>query len=166
MASPTGTPAKPPASQAATQGVTPGHDPARDDQGRDQAGRPPSVAGTQQTPTTAPAEPVLFEDIEPVLLARLHPEALAGGLDSARAKALEAGRATHAAGRDLVADQQAYGTSAPPTTEPSSTRPQTAPTRPDEAPLHGQPTAAGQAYPIQQHADPEQTAKPKTTDKH
>jgi hypothetical protein len=113
----------------------------------------PSMTGVMQTPDTPGADPVLFEDIEPVLLARLYPAAM-GGMEAARGLAMEAGHAAQEAGLALVADQQLpVSYAGEPTDQPSSHRPQTAPTRPGEASLHGGDTAAGQAYRAQQHAE-------------
>lgn len=103
-------------------------------------GMRPSMAGIRQTPETAPAEPVLFDDIDPVLLARLYPEATAGGSGEARAKAMEAGAAARDAAMTLVAAQQE------PVLLPS-----------------GEPIAAGPAYPVQQPAAPQHGQPPWAT---
>jgi len=63
--------------------------------------QPAPMHSMAQTPTTAPAQPVLFEDIDPVLLMRLYPH----GKD-ARADAMAAGHAAHDAGLKLRAAAQ------------------------------------------------------------
>lgn len=100
MAQPTSSNAAAPAAQGKTPGVTPmGQSPAGV-----AGGQRPSMQGVQQTPDTAPAEPVLFDDLDPVLLARMYPNAKSG--EEARSHAMEAGRQAHAHGHKLVAAQQ------------------------------------------------------------
>lgn len=129
------------------------------------AGMRPSMTGVAQTWETRGADPVLFEDINPALLVAVYPQSFSEGLGDARQMALEAGRQVQEDGLHVRAnvdedqDQPESGTSARPTGRPSSHRPQVAPTRPGEAPLHGEPTAAGEAYPIQQHATDEDRSK-------
>ncbi len=138
-----------PTSQAPTPGVGPYQPRA--------GGMQPSMTGVRQTPETEGAEPILFEDIEPGLLARVHPSSFAAGITDAGKRALEAGQRVREDALHLRANAdedvwQETGTSAPPTDQPSSSRPQTAPARPNEPGLQGEQTAAGQAFPPQQHA--------------
>ena len=59
----------------------------------------------KDVPADAPRPtPVLVDDIDPVLLVRLYPDSTSTA--DARAQAIAAGNATHAAGETLVAAQQ------------------------------------------------------------
>lgn len=174
MASPTGTNTKPPAPMAPTPGVGPG---ATGSRGLTQGAAPagvaggggpypprrggvqPSMIGPEQTSETAGAEPILYEDIDPGVFGRMFPKNFAAANSEAGKLALEAGERVREHGRHLRANvdedqpQPESGTSAAPTDQPSSSRPQIAPpARPDEAGLHGSSTAAGVAFPPQQHA--------------
>ena len=173
MASPTGTNTDPPAQQAPTPGVGPG---ATGSRGLAQGAAPagiagggspypprqggvrPSMIGPEQTFETAGAEPILYEDIDPGVLGRMFPKSFAVANSEAGQLALEAGERVREDGLHLRANvdedqpQPESGTSAEPTDQPSSTRPQIAPARPGEAGLHDRATAAGVAFPPQQHA--------------
>jgi hypothetical protein len=166
MAHPTKEDAPKPAPMAPTRGVGP-----QPDTDRPLANMNRPSQNVLQTQDTAPAEPVLFADIEPGLLGRCYPNAAMEAGNSLRQAALEQGWRTHdegwhlRAGDDLGKPRPNSGTAAPPLDEPVSTRPQTVPTRPDEPVLQGQSTggeffglqnqstAAGAAYPRQQHTD-------------
>jgi hypothetical protein len=91
----TQTPAHP-TQQAATPGV--GASPGS------VQGMRPAAPGVAQTPDTAPAKPVLFEDLDPVLLVRLYPDAKSG--EEMRTLAMAAGDKAHEDGKNLVAAQQ------------------------------------------------------------
>jgi hypothetical protein len=159
MAHPTKEDAEKPASMAHTPGVSPlrSTDPVPVRDRVQQMGRPFSQ-GPIQTQDTKPADPILFADIEPGLLARVHPRSFTDPNNEAAREAMEQGWETHDAGWHLRANAdegQEYdsGTLAAPTDQPASTRPQTAPSRPNEGGMHGEITAAGEAFPLQQHAD-------------
>ena len=126
MAQPTKDDAPKPEGMRPTPGVSPGQLTTR-----------PSMVGPFQTPDTKPAEPVLYEDTDPVYLVRLYGAATSA--NEMRAAAAEAGRVAYEQGSQLVASQQEpiydSGTAAPPTEQPSSTRPQTMPARPGD-PAH------------------------------
>lgn len=104
MALPTATHAPPPAQQAATPGV--GASP-----GVVGPMHPPSGA-VAQTPTTMPAKPVLFDDLEPVLLTRLYPDAKSS--DAAKAEAKKAGQAAYDGSAKVLAAAQVETTDVPP----------------------------------------------------
>lgn len=174
MASPTNPNTEPPAQQAPTPGVGPG---ATGSRGLAQGAAPAGIAGggapypprqggirpsmtgpEQRFDETIGAEPILYEDIDPGVLGRMFPKSFAVANSEAGKLALEAGERVREEGLHLRANvdedqpQPESGTSAEPTDQPSSTRPQIAPARPGEAGLHGQSTAAGVAFPPQQHA--------------
>lgn len=104
MAMPTATHAPPPAQQAATPGV----------------GASPGVVGPMhppggavaQTPTTMPAKPVLFDDLDGVLLLRLYPDAKTS--EDARAGAKKAGAAAYEDSAKIVAAAQVDTQEIPP----------------------------------------------------
>ena len=159
MANPTKHDTAPPESMGRTPGVSPlrSTDPQPVSERVQQMGRPFSQ-GLIQTQDTKPADPILFADIEPGLLARAHPEVFIGKNSAAAEAAMEQGWQTHDEGWHLRANvdediEYDSGTLAPPTNQPASTIPQTAPSRPNEDGMHGRVTAAGDAFPIQQHAD-------------
>ena len=122
-----------------------------------QMGRPYSMTPIQ-TQETKPADPVLFADIDPALVARVHPRPYQGENSPEAEAAMRQGWETHDQGWHLRANadidrEDESGTLAPPTDQPASGIPQTAPTRPNEGGMNTQLTAAGEAFPIQQHVD-------------
>jgi hypothetical protein len=159
MAQPTKDDAEKPAPMAHTPGVSPRRstDPMPVAERVASMGRPFSQ-GPIQTQDTKPADPILFADIEPGLLGRLYPGTFTAPTNEAAQQAMAQGWETHDEGWHLRANadedrEYESGTLAPPTDQPASTRPQTAPSRPNEPAMHGEITAAGDAFPLQQHAD-------------
>lgn len=93
------------AQQGHTPGVSPGVAPA--------AGQMHPPGGTQaQTPTTMPAKPVLFDDLEPVHYARLYPDAKSS--DEAKAAAKKAGQEAYDGSAHIVAAAQVDTQELPP----------------------------------------------------
>ena len=172
--------APPAVQQRPTQGVSPGQRGREQDQRGSQRGTP--AAGRmgeqpfgegyrQQSPATPPAVPVLFDDLDGVLLFRLYPDAIGG--EDARDKAKQAAQQAYVLSTRIIAAQQEpargpdgepqsqpqadyqTGTGAPPSDpgHPEVGREQMEPLRPDEQGLQGGQTAAGEAFPVQQHDD-------------
>jgi hypothetical protein len=87
--------------------------------------------GAPTPAVAAPIEPTLPEDMDRVLLLRLYPDL---DYDAARAKAIADGKATAAAGADLVASAQSdvIGGEPPPPPPPAPRTPEPHPhPRPD-----------------------------------